>query len=221
MSKISNFHKQRQLGNRPLSLSLFSEKLKAAHILDLRPARAFQSGFIPGSVSLPIDSNLELYLEKLKKKLNPPFLLIAEPGDENRALDILTRFGLNGVLGYLDGGFTAWQHAHRKFEMIPTLGVEDLEMVKDEGDFHLLESTSGRPLPLHLPGAKHFSIDQYLSQVYELRLEDKFIIYSERGQLSSVLGSLLLRKGYKHVFCLKESLEDLIKSHSTFLSVSA
>jgi hydroxyacylglutathione hydrolase len=97
-------------GGRALSLATVQSLMHEATLLDLRPLGAFAAAHIPGAVNLGTAGNLAMWAGWL---LDPakPLVLIGDGTPEDPPRHALTRVGLDNILGYLEGGLSAWQQA--------------------------------------------------------------------------------------------------------------
>ncbi len=95
----------------PLSPDAFAELAEGdAVIVDTRMPQAFAGGHVPGSYSIWLQG-LPLYAGWVLP-LDRPLLLVTDPETSiERIVRILVRVGYERVIGYLRGGFEAWQNA--------------------------------------------------------------------------------------------------------------
>ncbi len=79
-------------------------------ILDTRPPKEFERGFIPGSISVPLTMNFAVWAGTLFPATSK-FFIIAEPGKEKESVIRLARIGYDNCVGALDGGLDAYRAA--------------------------------------------------------------------------------------------------------------
>ncbi|RYD88648.1 MAG: MBL fold metallo-hydrolase, partial [Sphingobacteriales bacterium] len=97
-----------------------------ALILDTRTPLAFAAGFIPNSINIGIDGSFAPWVGALIPDIRQSILLVTEPGREEEVVTRLARVGYDGTIGYLYGGFDAWQAAGKEVdhvESMPATGV--------------------------------------------------------------------------------------------------
>lgn len=103
------------VASRPLPGHLFQEAYHdLALVIDLRAPEPFAEAHVPGAICLPAD-RLGRHLGPLARLLLPPsapLLLVGSDHLAQSAGDVLTGEGFS-VLGYLDGGMTAWKRGGR------------------------------------------------------------------------------------------------------------
>lgn len=171
-------------------------------ILDTRPASAFLSGFIPGSVFISLTSSFE----KVASQILPPneeIIVLAEEEKEKESIDRLLNAGFDKVTGYLSGGLEAWKEDSWANDIVIEVEPDELMMdipfdenllvidVREEAEFdadHLNEAESLPLSKLTDPGAMSMIEDQH--NVY---------ILSQTGYKSVVAASLLKRQGIHNI----------------------
>ncbi len=80
-----------------------------AVLVDIRPADAFKTGHIVGSISIPF-AELENKPKKLEKYKSKPIILVCAAGLESaRAATLLMKIGLSAFI--LAGGIRSWRDA--------------------------------------------------------------------------------------------------------------
>ncbi len=80
-----------------------------AVILDVRHQNDFAKGHIPRSIFIGIDGGFAPWVGALIADTEQPILLVADEGREEETITRLSRVGFDGTLGYLKGGFKAWE----------------------------------------------------------------------------------------------------------------
>ena len=136
----------------PLVPKDFEEKSKAGVIFDTRLPEAYAGGHIPGSYSIWLEG-LPVFGGWIAAENQPVYLVLDRHTDLKKALQHLTRIGIDSVEGVLSGGFEAWRDAglpieitgsisaemlHNAAEKFPVLDVREITEYEDEG--HILES---------------------------------------------------------------------------------
>lgn len=103
---------------------------QGALVVDVRPAAAFRSGHVPGSLAVGADGNLSGWIGWV---VGPerPLVLVAADGpagaDEvSEAVSQLSRIGYDRVVGFLYGGIAAWRAARRPLSDYETISAAEL-----------------------------------------------------------------------------------------------
>ena len=118
-----------QSGLQPLSVAAFAKAMedKEVIVLDTRNSSEFPGGFIPGAISIGLDGRFAEWAGSLLS-FRQPILLVTEPGKERETLVRLARVGFDKMIGYLEGGFAAWQTAGKPIDMIIEVEADELAM---------------------------------------------------------------------------------------------
>ncbi|MFN9854857.1 MAG: MBL fold metallo-hydrolase, partial [Bacteroidota bacterium] len=116
-------------GLRSLSVAAFKELAAQEDVivLDTRPSQEFPGGFIPGSISIGLDGRFAEWAGSLLS-FRQPILLVTTPGKERETIVRLARVGFDKMIGYLEGGFEAWQQAGEPIDMIIDVDADELVM---------------------------------------------------------------------------------------------
>ncbi len=112
-----------------LSISEFKEKLNTENvfILDTRNPTLFTQGFVPKSVNIFFNDKFGHWVNELIEK-EKQLLLICEEEQEVSSMAILKQLGYQHILGYLEGGFSAWQNANEELDLIIDVDAYELKM---------------------------------------------------------------------------------------------
>jgi glyoxylase-like metal-dependent hydrolase (beta-lactamase superfamily II)/rhodanese-related sulfurtransferase len=149
-----------QKGLQPLSIPQVKAAIESeAFLLDTRHASVFTLGFIPGSIFIGLEGRFAEWAGSLLP-FSEPLILVTEAGKEKETLIRLARVGFTNVIGYVDGGFAAWQQAGERTDLIidieadelamdipfdPNLVVLDVRKPAEYGDGHVVDAIN---LPL-------------------------------------------------------------------------
>ena len=109
-----------------LPAAVAEKQAAGALLLDTRPAAAYGTGHIPGSLSIGLSGQFASWAGTLLA-LEAELVLIAE--DEERVAEARTRLarvGLENVVGYLDGGILAWHESGRPLASTEQIAVDEL-----------------------------------------------------------------------------------------------
>jgi len=95
-------------------------------ILDTRTAKEFETGFIPGSISLPLSINYAIWAGTLFVP-QTKFFIIANEGKEHESVVRLARIGYDNVIGFLRGGIEGYKANGKPLDTIKNInGAEVL-----------------------------------------------------------------------------------------------
>jgi rhodanese-related sulfurtransferase len=186
-----------------LSVTMLKEHLHHNYILlDTRNSAEFTQGFIPGSISIGLDGRFAEWAGSLLP-FNTPIALVTENGKEKESIIRLARVGFDKVVGYVEGGFEAWQAAGAPIDLIidvevdevamditfdPNMVILDVRKETEYADGHIKEAIN---IPLdHLtdPGS-----------MADLDEQQNIYVHCAGGYRSVIASSLIKRQGIHNI----------------------
>jgi hydroxyacylglutathione hydrolase len=187
-------------GMTPLNVAQVERFQQDANImlLDTRAAHKFAKGFIPGSVNIGLDGNFAMWVGELIDNLDQSIVLIAD--DEVQVKESITRLsrvGYDHCIGYLQGGFEAWQKAGKLIDHVQRISAQALS-----------EQYQQAPLPIfdirkisefqseHLEAAINIPLNDLEQQLDRLPKDQAFVVHCAGGYRSMIAASLLKKKGF-------------------------
>jgi len=198
------------------------ERQKAGDfVLDTRPAMAFGSGHVPGSVNIPLAGQFAGSAGALLG-LEHDIILIAEDQaavEESRTR--LARVGFERVAGYLDGGMPRWVADQMPTAQIMQITAAELqrELDQEPGSIQIVDV---RRKPewdqAHIAGALHKPLDRVAKMLGDLDRSKPVVVRCKGGYRSAIACSLIQRAGFENVTNLIGGLDAW---QATGLAVSA
>jgi hydroxyacylglutathione hydrolase len=190
-----------QQSKQALSVTAFKSKFtEDTIILDTRKAEVFTQGFLPKSIFIGLESRFAEWVGTLIP-FDKPILLVTEENQLDETLIRLSRVGYDNVIGYLDGGFAAWQNAGEEIDLIIDVDADELAMdlkfddnivimdVRKEGEFN-----TG-----HLVGAKNSPLHEFTNLLAIAAIDDQDNVYVHcAGGYRSVIACSLIKKEGVH-----------------------
>jgi hydroxyacylglutathione hydrolase len=190
-------------GMTPLSVDAFKKTVNEdTVILDTRRADTFTLGFVPGSISIGLEGRFAEWAGSLLP-FDAPLLLVTDPGKEKETIIRLARVGFSKVMGYLDGGFAAWQQGGEEVDLI--IDVEPDELMMDiPFDDRLVVVDVRKPAEYadgHLKDAQNIPLNDMTDPGVMSNLEEDQNIYvhCQGGYRSVIASSLLKRQGIHNI----------------------
>lgn len=189
-------------GMTPLSVAQVEHFQQDANImlLDTRAAHKFAKGFIPGSVNIGLDGNFAMWVGELIDDLDQSIVLIADDEEQvKESITRLSRVGYDHCIGYLQGGFEAWQKAGKLIDHVQRISAQALS-----------EQYQQAPLPIfdirkisefqseHLEAAINIPLNDLEQQLDRLPKDQAFVVHCAGGYRSMIAASLLKKKGYQN-----------------------
>ena len=189
-----------------------------AQLLDVRSEADFASGYLEGSLNIPLHGKYATWCGTVLDK-ERPLVIVAERGTEEEAVMRLGRIGFDKVVGYLEGGEETLRDNPQHIRQIhritaqaladelatgKSVTVVDIRTVKEFENGHI---EGGLNVPLH-------QLSQRLS---EIPRERQVVIHCQGGYRSSIGTSLLQREGFENLLDLVGGFQAWNASHLPFV----
>ncbi|MBT5404141.1 MAG: MBL fold metallo-hydrolase, partial [Crocinitomicaceae bacterium] len=128
-------------GSRSMSAQEAHERqAKGALILDTRNKSGFHKGFVKGSIFIGIDGGFAPWVGTVILNNEQEIVVLAEPGREEEVATRLARVGYDNAVGYIEGGFEAWQAMGFELDFIPSIGAEELFQLTQVNEINLIDA---------------------------------------------------------------------------------
>lgn len=168
-------------------------------VLDTRPQETFTQGYIPGSIFIGISSPRFSEWASLLIPGDRQVLLVAAVGGESQVADALTTAGLKAPLGFLEGGFDAWEKAGFEKDMIIDVEADELAMdiPFDENLLVLDVRNETEYADGHVRDAMHLPLEEFTDAANIALIDEHQTVYvhCKSGYRSVIAASLLKREG--------------------------
>jgi hydroxyacylglutathione hydrolase len=175
--------------------------LTGALILDTRDPQIFANGFIPNSINIGLNGQFAPWVGALVTDLKQEILLVTDHGKAEETITRLARVGYDNTIGYLHGGFEAWQNVGKEIDQIKSISAEEFEQVvinddkikaldvRKPGEYESehLETTLSRPLDY---------INEWTS---EINPDETYYVHCAGGYRSMIAASILKARGVANV----------------------
>jgi hydroxyacylglutathione hydrolase len=190
------------LGGRPSLPALGPHEVRdladGASLVDVRTPAAFGTGHVPGSVNIGLGGQFASWAGTLLPA-SRPIVIVAEDREQvDEAALRLSRVGLEGLAGYLDGGIAAWDRAGLPLDTVPQVTVDELEALMREDP--ALQVVDVRRAPEyaagHVPRALHRPLDRLERELDGLDPARPTAVLCAGGYRSSAAAGLLRRHGF-------------------------
>jgi hydroxyacylglutathione hydrolase len=162
-----------------------------ALVIDLRPAEAYATRHLPGTLSIPYGRSFLTWAGWLLP-CRSPFYLLGEPAVLEGAWRKLTLIGHEDVSGCFDlsaleGGPLASQ---------AWLSPEEAARLMGQSRIHLLDVRSQAEWEAeHIPGAQHVPLGHLPGRLAEVDRDRPLVVHCQSGARSAIAVSLLEREG--------------------------
>jgi hydroxyacylglutathione hydrolase len=169
-------------------------------VLDTRKPEEFRKGFIPGSWNIGLDGSFAVWAGTLIKDIRQKILLIVEPGRENEAVTRLARVGYDHCLGYLDGGFAAWQKKGFEVDRIPYVTAKELSTIQEGRSVNILDVRKKSEFESeHIIGALNAPLDYIDESSKAINKNETYYVHCAGGYRSMIFASILKSRGYENL----------------------
>ncbi|MEO8087052.1 MAG: MBL fold metallo-hydrolase, partial [Bacteroidota bacterium] len=184
---------------KPLSVSEFeNEVARGAVVLDTRNPEVFETGFVPGAVSIGLNGMFAIWAGTVLD-INIPLVLVCEPGKEEEAVMRLARVGYEKINGFLDGGIESWKKEGKALDTIATIDADEFAKRVNAGAKVLdvrkiTESEAG-----HIKDATVIPLAELEENYDSIDADAPLIIHCAGGYRSMIAASLMKRNGYHNI----------------------
>ncbi|WP_396145787.1 rhodanese-like domain-containing protein [Flavobacterium sp.] len=167
-------------------------------ILDTRRAEIFAKGFIPNSLNIGLESNFASWVGELILDIKQEIIIVAENNEKvKEAIIRLSRVGYDNAIGYLDGGFEAWQNAGKEINIVHRITAEQLEKHCNQEKQIIIDVRKVSEFQSeHLVDAINIPLNVLHNHLAEFPKEMPFILHCAGGYRSMIAASMLKQKGF-------------------------
>jgi hydroxyacylglutathione hydrolase len=201
-------HLEAPLYSRPLDAFTFQREMEnGALAIDTRSPHAFGEGHIPGVIHIYLrGSSFATRVGFVVSPENRLLLVLKNEGDLRAAIDQLSVVGFDQIIGYLDGGMSAWHEADLPVQQLGQITVETLHSMRH--DLKILDvRDQGEWEEGHIKGAFHIPYYFLIKRLQELDNTKPMAVICASGQRSSIACSLLQKQGFTQLFNVVGGME--------------
>ena len=190
-----------KFSRKPLSIKEFELVANEtdAIVLDVRHQSEFIKGFVPQSIFIGLGGTFAPWVGALIKDTTQPILLITPIGEEKTTITRLSRVGFDNVLGFLDGGFEAWEKANKEIDILESVSADVLEEKINENAIVFDVRKPGEHTSEHIEGVPNTPLDFLNNHIAEFPKDKDFYVHCAGGYRSVIASSILKSRGYHNV----------------------
>jgi glyoxylase-like metal-dependent hydrolase (beta-lactamase superfamily II)/rhodanese-related sulfurtransferase len=170
-----------------------------ALLLDVRHQDDFIKGHIPKSIFIGINGNFAPWVGALILDSKQPLLLVTPIGKEEETIVRLARVGYDNTIGYLKGGFEAWQNAGLEYDTITSISAKELENKITEKIAVFDVRKPGEYEAEHIVDVPSAPLDFINEHLTEFPKQSPFYVHCAGGYRSVIASSILKARGYHNV----------------------
>lgn len=171
----------------------------ATVIIDVRHQFSFVKGFIPQSIFIGLGGTFAPWVGALVKDIHQPILLVVPDHMEKETITRLSRVGFDNVLGYLNGGFEAWEASGKEIDTLPSVSAYVLEQKIDKDAIVFDVRRPGEYEAEHIENVQSTPLDFLNDHISEFPANKDFYVHCAGGYRSVIAASILKARGYHKV----------------------
>ena len=186
-------------GTRALSPDAFEAAANetGALVLDVRHQDEFVKGHVPRSIFIGLNGDFAPWVGALVADVVQPILLVAPEGKEEEAVTRLSRVGFDQTLGYLKGGYKAWEAAGKETDRIRSQSAASLETELSRQTDRIFDvRKESEYLSEHLEHAHNTPLGSLNQHLSEFPSDQSFYVHCAGGYRSVIAASILKSRGY-------------------------
>ncbi len=175
-------------------------------VVDLRPAAAFASRHVPGTLNIPFDRSFATWAGWLIPYDSDFYLLLPDGDSPAAAAHDLALIGLDRLAGYFHAdALQNWVAAGRALEGVAQLSVDELAgMISDgaieRGDLTVVDVRGASEWEGgHLPGVANVPVGLLPDHLDELPRDRALVVHCLSGARSAIAASVLRKAGFENV----------------------
>ncbi|MBP92832.1 MAG: MBL fold metallo-hydrolase [Flavobacteriaceae bacterium] len=167
-----------------------------AVILDVRHQNEFVKGHIPRSIFIGIDGGFAPWVGALIADVKQPILLITPEGREEETITRLSRVGFDYTIGYLKGGFKAWEEAGKDTDIIESIPAAEFKDRLEKENIPVFDvRKEGEFVSSHINEAHLTPLDFLNNHLSEFPDTETFYVHCAGGYRSVIAASILKSRG--------------------------
>ncbi len=181
---------------KPLTLQAFKAEIaKGALLLDTRMPDDFEKGFVPGALNIGLNGQYAVWVGTLIS-IKQPLVLITEVGKEDESILRLARVGYENVIGYLEGGVSAWDS---KLDVIKSITAEKMKEEMSNGLTVLDVRKPGEWNISHVKDAVFAPLADMPGNLASFDKKEPYLVHCGGGYRSMMAISLMKKLGFKNL----------------------
>jgi len=172
-----------------------------AVVIDGRTNEEFDESHIIGALSTSAyDTGFATKVSRVAPPGADVIMVAASDGDERHAAELLASVGMR-VLGFLEGGMTAWREEERPVQRIELIDPEELAVRADgpEPPLILDVRNSAEYAEERIPGSLHIPYGDLADRFDEIPRDRQLATICRGGKRSGLAASILQREGFADV----------------------
>ena len=172
----------------------------SALILDTRDPQTFAKGFVPNSINIGIDGSFAPWVGAMIPDIKQEILLITDEGREEEVITRLARVGYDFTIGYLKGGFTAWENSGKEIDQITSISADELDTLMSNEKVNVLDvRKQSEYLSEHVIDANNTPLDFINDSMAQIDKSKTYYVHCASGYRSMIFNSILRARGFDNL----------------------
>lgn len=189
---------------------------KNAIILDTRNNTEFAKGNIPQSINIGLQGDFAPWVGAMIVDVKQAIILVTEKGFEEETITRLSRVGFDHILGYLEGGFAAWQNAGKEIDTVNRImATQFAKQINTKEDIVYDIRKESEYAASHVEEAYSKPLASINEWVKDINPQNHFYIYCAGGYRSMIAASILLARGYRNFTEIAGGFDEISKTNIT------
>ena len=187
-----------------------------ALVLDTRDPQTFAKGFVPNSINIGIDGSFAPWVGAMIPDIKQEILLVTEEGREEEVITRLARVGYDYTIGFLKGGFAAWEKAGKETDTIKSVSAEELASIMKKEKINILDVRKNSEFQSeHIIDAENASLDFINDSMAQIDKNKTYYVHCAGGYRSMIFTSTLRARGFDKLIDVKGGFKE-IKENGQF-----
>lgn len=173
-----------------------------ALVLDTRDPQTFAKGFVPNSINIGIDGSFAPWVGAMIPDIKQEILLVTEEGREEEVITRLARVGYDYTIGFLKGGFAAWEKAGKETDTIKSVSAEELASIMKKEKINILDVRKNSEFQSeHIIDAENAPLDFINDSMAQIDKNKTYYVHCAGGYRSMIFTSTLRARGFDKLNC--------------------
>lgn len=188
-------------GMNPLTPAAFemAAENEGALMLDTRSQGDFAKGHIPNSINIALDGDFAPWVGALIVDVNQSILIVTDEGKEEETVTRLSRVGFDHVLGFLSGGFAAWQKAGKDSDVVQRITAQQFAAEYRPGITRIIDvRKESEYASEHIEDAENHPLAYINDWIGNINPAEHYYLHCAGGYRSMIAASILQARGYRN-----------------------
>ncbi|MFZ9386761.1 MAG: MBL fold metallo-hydrolase [Chitinophagaceae bacterium] len=184
-----------------------------ALVLDTRDPQTFAKGFVPNSINIGIDGQFAPWVGAMIPDIRQEILLVTDEGREEEVITRLARVGYDHTIGYLKGGFAAWEKSGKEIDQIRSVDAGELAEISGKGPVNILDVRKKSEYQSeHVIDAENAPLDFINDSMAQIDKNKTYYVHCAGGYRSMIFNSILRARGYDNLVDVKGGFKAIKES---------